>query len=256
MLSKDRPAALVTGGAVRLGKAIALDLAQSGYDIALHYNSSIKPAEKTAEAIERTGVACVAFRHDLQDASGLEELVRGVHREFPRLSVLINSASSYDSGKIQETTPATFDTQLAVNLRAPFFLMQAFAATVQRGNVVNIIDNKIGFNQYQYAAYLLSKKALVELTRMAALEYAPQVRVNGVAPGVVLPADSRSADYVAWRVQGIPVKQQGSPEHITQTIRFLLENNFMTGQIIVVDGGENIDNVGQNALSYGQTDQT
>jgi pteridine reductase len=253
--STVRRAALVTGGAIRLGQAIAVSLAAAGYDIALHYHSSTGPAEATAEEIQALGVDCVPFQHDLRDADSLPDFMRRVYARFPRLSVLVNSASGYESGTIQETTPDTFNTQIAVNLRAPFFLMQAFAATVQQGNIINIIDNKIGFNQYHYAAYLLSKKALADLTQMAALEFAPRIRVNGVAPGVVLPAESRPADYIAWRVRGIPLKRQGDPVHITQTIRYLLDNAFVTGQIIVVDGGENIDNTGQSAISFGQADQ-
>jgi NAD(P)-dependent dehydrogenase (short-subunit alcohol dehydrogenase family) len=247
-----RPAALVTGSAVRLGRAIAIALAQNGYDIALHYRSSADQAETTAAEIRALGASCVAFQADLADAESIPTLLSEVTATFPDLDLLVNSASAYTQATIADTTPEIFDTQFGVNLRAPFFLTQAFARTVERGQVINIIDNKISFNQFEYAAYLLAKKGLVELTKMAALEFAPAIRVNGVAPGVVLPASSRSEEYVQWRIQGIPLRMQGDVAHITGAILSLLDNPFITGQILVVDGGESLTNVGQNAAQFDQ----
>lgn len=243
-------AALVTGGAVRLGKAIALALATAGFDIALHYNASAAPAETTREEIEALGVRCAIFGQNLAETAQLTSFMEQVVTTFPHLTVLVNSASTYESATIEQTTPDLWEAQFAVNLRAPFFLTQAFAAQCGQGNVINIIDNKIGFNQYHYAAYLLAKKGLMEFTKMAAVELAPHIRVNGVAPGVVLPAASRKPEYVAWRVQGIPLQRQGGPEHITQAILAILHNSFLTGQILVVDGGESLAHVGQNATTF------
>ena len=171
---------------------------------------------------------------------------------MPHLRVLVNSASAYTQATIARTTAAIFDEQFNINLRAPFFLTQAFAEQVEQGHVINIIDNKIAFNQYEYAAYLLAKKTLVEFTRMAALEFAPRIAVNGVAPGVVLPAGTRSEEYIAWRIQGIPLRRQGSTEDITGAILYLLGSRFVTGQVLVVDGGESLTNVGQNAAQFDQ----
>jgi pteridine reductase len=251
--SSPRPAALVTGAAIRLGKAIALGLAGAGYDIALHYNSSVAPAEETAAEIRALGVDCHLFAQDLSQTAQLGDFLGKVYAAMPRLNVLVNSASAYTQAMIKETTPDIWATQFAVNLTAPVFLTQAFAAQVGQGNVVNIIDNKIGFNQPQYAAYLLAKKGLAEFTRMASVEFAPAVRVNGVAPGVVLPAGTRSPEYVAWRLQGIPLKMQGDPKQIVQAIRYCLDNEFVTGQILVVDGGESLMNIGQNAATFGKS---
>ncbi len=245
-----RGAALVTGGAIRLGRSFALALAAAGYDIALHYRSSAGPAEETATDIEALGVRCHRFQADLADAGRLDDLVGRVAATLPHLNVLVNSASAYTQSRIMETTPSLFDEQFAVNLRAPFFLTQAFARHAGSGSVVNVLDNKIGFNQFQYAAYLLSKKALADLTRMAALEFAPAIRVNGIAPGVVLPASSRSAAYIAWRLEAIPLRRQGSEDHITAALLSLLENPFITGQVLVVDGGENIANAGRHAGDF------
>lgn len=246
----DRCAALVTGGAVRLGRAIAVSLAEAGYDIALHYNGSAAEAHSTAAEIRDRGVSCELFRCDLGGTDGLEPLIANAKAAFGNLDVLINSASTYDSGTISQTTAAQLDRMWAVNFRAPFFLMQAFRQRVERGSIVNVLDNKIAFNQYHYAAYLASKKALADLTKMAALEFAPGIRVNAVAPGVILPASVRTEAYLQWRRQGIPVSEIGHPHHICETIGFLLANRFLTGQIIFVDGGEAIDVVGRNATTF------
>ncbi len=249
---KENTAALVTGSAIRLGKHIALNLARAGYDIALHYHRSADAALETQAEIQALGVKCELFSYDLMDVAGADAFMAKVKDHFPRLHVLVNSASGYTPAPIAETTPEIFDTQFALNIRAPFFLTKAFAARIGSGNVVNIIDNKLAYHQYAYAAYLLAKKSLADFTRMAALEFAPHIRVNAVAPGVVLPASVRSEDYVQWRIQGIPLKKQGNPDHIGQAVLSFLQNDFLTGQILVVDGGENISNVGQHSENWKQ----
>ncbi|MEN0003216.1 MAG: SDR family oxidoreductase [Bacteroidota bacterium] len=249
----DRPAAIITGSAIRLGKAIAVALAKAGYDIALHYNSSAGPAEETAAQIRELGVACKAFQLDLKNAEAFADFMTRVKAHFPRLSVLVNSASAYTQATIKDTTPAVFDAQFSVNIKAPFFMTQAFANVCEKGSVINIIDNKIGFNQFKYAAYLLAKKTLVEFTKMAAVELAPAIRVNAVAPGVVLPASSRSQEYIDWRIQGIPLRMQGETKHITDGILSLLQNEFIAGQVLVVDGGEALTTTGRNAGDFDQS---
>ncbi|NJL75180.1 MAG: SDR family oxidoreductase [Saprospiraceae bacterium] len=250
MTNLQAPAALVTGGAIRLGKHIALALAAQGYDIALHYNSSVQAAEETADLIRQLGRRCECFSCNLGEVQAIPDLIKQAKFIFPNLNVLVNSASAYTQARISETTLEVFDAQFAINIRAPFFLSQSFAYEVKSGNIINIIDNKIGFNQFQYAAYLLAKKTLVEFTRMAALEFAPHIRVNGVAPGVVLPASTRSEEYIEWRKQSIPLKMQGTPDNITKAIISLLDNDFMSGQILVVDGAENIAHIGKNAGDF------
>lgn len=249
--AKQRPAALVTGGAIRLGRAIALGLAHDGYDLAVHYNSSDEAARRTADELRAAGADCEIFACDFSDsAADFSGLIAGVRARFPGLNVLVNSASVYDQATLAETDAALLDKQFAVNFRAPLLLSRAYAAAVGGGNIVNIIDNKIAFHQYQYAAYLLSKKALADLTRIAAAEFAPDIRVNGVAPGVVLPAGERTPEYIRWREQAIPVGRKGEVEEIQQAMRFVLENGFVSGQILFIDGGESLGETGRNAASY------
>lgn len=241
--------ALVTGAAVRLGRGLALHLADRGYDIALHYGRSERAAEETAAEIRARGRECRLFAFDFLgsgDAAGLFETVSA----WGRPELLINSASLYDQAPVIHTDRALLEREFAVNLFAPFDLIRAFARAGGRGQVINVLDNKIAFQQFQYAAYLLSKKALAELTKLAAVELGPWIRVNGLAPGVVLPAAERTADYVDWRARGIPLGRKGEVNEITRALDYLIDNEFVTGQILIVDGGESLTNVGRNAAEY------
>jgi len=242
--------ALVTGGAVRLGREIALDLAQKGYNIALHYNSSIDKAKETSDHIRGKGVSCEIFQADFFDLASPEKLLGEVANRFTDLCVLINCASIYDEGGIFETTPEMMENNFRVNFYVPYFLSQMFAKKVQSGNVINILDNKVFFNQYQYNAYLLSKKTLAEFTKMGAVELAPSIRLNGIAPGVIMPGEKRTDNYIQWRVEGIPMKQTGDHQDICKAIDFFLNNPFVTGQILSVDGGESVSLTGRNYPDY------
>lgn len=246
--------ALVTGSGIRVGRAIALELARMGYAIALHYNRSAAAAERTRQEILALGVACELFPFDLSgepDAGALvDQVVAQGPGRLPELRVLVNSASTYDAATIAQTTPELLEKQFKVNFQAPFFLIRRFAQVCDRGCVVNIIDNKIAFNQYPFAAYLLAKKSLAELTKLAALEFAPRLRVNGIAPGMVLPIESRSPEFLAWLTEGVPLKRSGNLEDLAQALRFLIESDFVTGQILTLDGGEAIATEGRNAPSF------
>ncbi|MGM0832272.1 MAG: SDR family oxidoreductase [Pseudomonadota bacterium] len=243
------PAALVTGGATRLGRYFAEALADKGYDIALHVNSSRDEAEVVAKTIRAKGQRCeIVPCNFLSDSP--EALITTAKQHFPNLSVLLNSASAYEPSPIAETDIAMLETQFRVNMFTPLLLTRYFSEAVENGQVINIIDNKVAYHQYPYAAYLLSKKSLAEMTRMAALEFAPRLRINGIAPGVVLPASQRTNDYIQWRIEGIPVKHQGNPAHLVQALHYLLDNDFVAGQILFVDGGESINLEGRHSENY------
>ncbi|HCR95913.1 MAG: SDR family oxidoreductase [Halomonas sp.] len=242
-------AALVTGGATRLGRHFSEVLADAGYDIALHVNSSRDEAEEVARTIRSKGRECEILPCDfLHDP--LDTLIEAAMRRFPYLTVLVNSASTYQAAPIAQTDMALLERQFRVNLFTPMLLIQHFANAVSKGCVVNIIDNKVAYHQYPYAAYLLSKKGLKEMTQMAALEFAPHIRVNGISPGVVLPTSQRSHDYIAWRLEGIPLNRRGTPTHLTKALYYLLENDFVTGQVLCVDGGESIYLEGRHSENY------
>ncbi|MBR2512886.1 MAG: SDR family oxidoreductase [Halomonas sp.] len=243
------PAALVTGGATRLGRHFAEALAEKGYDIALHVNSSRGEAEEVAKVIRQKGQACEILPCNFLSDT-LEALVTAAKQHFPGLNVLLNSASAYQPAPIASTDMVMLETQFRVNLFTPLLLTRHFAEAVENGQVINIIDNKVAYHQYPYAAYLLSKKSLADMTRMAALEFSPRLRVNGIAPGVVLPASQRTSDYIQWRIEGIPLKQQGDPTHLVQALYYLLDNRFVTGQVLFVDGGESSNLEGRHSENY------
>jgi len=246
----DRKAVLITGGAIRLGKTIALHFASIGYDVAIHYRSSNKEASQTVKEITNLGVKSKKFKLDLANSGKLESLVKDVTKHFPNLSVLINSASFYKSGRILQTDLETFTTLHKVNVVAPFFLTKAFAKYCRNGSIINILDNKIGFNQFHYSAYLLSRKFVADLVKIAALEFAPGIRVNGIAPGIILPGETRNSEYKSWRLKSIPLGRQGDAINVIQAINYLLSNTYVTGQILFVDGGETIRHLGQNDLLF------
>ena len=246
----DRKAALVTGGAIRVGRHFAETLADLGYDVAIHYNSSSGSADEVVAGIRARGVACEAFQFDFLAEDDPSPLIDRVVETFPRLEVLVNCASIYNAAPITDTSAQMLKTEFQVNFFVPYLLSGAFARRVESGNIVNILDNKIAFQQYQYGAYLSAKKALADLTRMSAMELAPRIRVNGIAPGVIMPGVTRTDDYIAWRVQGIPLKRQGAVEELGKALRYILDNEYITGQHLYVDGGESLFHIGQNAEVY------
>ncbi|MCK5759896.1 MAG: SDR family oxidoreductase [Candidatus Delongbacteria bacterium] len=235
-----RKAVLITGAAKRIGAEIAIELARSGYDIALHYNFSEEEALEAQSMIRKIGVDCRLFKGDLKDKVYLSELIKAVYSSFPNLSVLINNASIFKRASILDTKFELFEELVDVNLKAPYFLIKEFASVCESGNIINILDTKITKNQNVYAAYILTKKALSELTKIAAVEFAPRIRVNGICPGLILPAINESEEYIERLEKKILLQRRGDPKNISSTVKFLLENDFITGEIIQVDGGESL----------------
>ncbi len=231
-------AALVTGAARRIGAALSLKLAEMGYDIALHYNASRSQAETLAEQIEAKGVRCALFQEDLGQSAASDSLISSVTDQFPRLHMLINNASVFRKDALRGTKEQQFDLHFNIHLKSPYFLSKAFASHVDNGHVINILDTKIVQQKTEHFSYLLSKKALADLTRMSAVELAPDIRVNGISPGLILPPEDQDNLYLDARAKDIPLKRRGDIMNITQTLEFLVTNDFLTGQIIAVDGGE------------------
>ncbi len=233
-------AVLITGGSQRIGRAIALALADRGFDIALHYNHSPKEALALAAQIIRKGVRCETFACDLSKESQALLLLEKAHKKFPQLRLLINNASVFLPSEIGRRGLKLLNEHWAVNFRAPFILSGEFARICRHGQIINILDTKIAKNKTAHAGYLISKKALHELTKMAAIEWAPHIRVNAVAPGIILPPPGKGGDYLANRARQIPLQKQGDVRYVTQSIGFLIDNEFVTGQVIFADGGEHL----------------
>ena len=241
MGSTIKRAALITGSGTRLGAKIALELAKDGSDIALHYYSSEEGAFETQRKIRKLGRECSVFKGDLRDINFVHELVKVAFSTFPHLNILVNSASLFKRLEIRETTPEEYDRLMSLNIRAPLFLIKEFAKFCRSGNIINILDAKTAMYQNTYSAYIISKRALADLTKLAAVEFAPDIRSNGICPGIIMPAEGENAEYVEKLKARNLLGEKGDYLKITRTIRFLLENDFVTGEIINVDGGENID---------------
>ena len=219
---------------------MARALAQSGYDIALHYLASAESAERTAAEIEELGRRCRLFRCDLDDHPEMTDLIPSVRKHFSHLNVLINNASIFERGTLAGTGRDLFERHFNVNFKAPFFLTQAFAEGCAQGQIINILDTRVSRSDPHHAAYTLSKKALLDLTRMAARELGPAIRVNGVSPGMILPPPGGVMDELERRSAGLPLKRTGNTANLVAAVLFLLDNPFVTGECIYVDGGEHL----------------
>jgi len=230
---------LVTGGARRVGRAIAIDLARSGANIIVHYNKSADMARRTVAEIEAVGARAIAVEADLAKSADLGTLVDAAAETFGGLDILVNSAATFESGRFEEITEAEWDHVHAVNLKAPFLLMQKAAPLLRAGHgvIINIADLSAFQAWPSYAHHATSKAGLVHLTRVAARALAPAIRVNCIAPGTVLPPD----DYTGLGGDGTSdrrlVARPGRPEDVTSAVRYLITSDFVTGETLVVDGG-------------------
>jgi pteridine reductase len=242
--------ALVTGAAHRVGKAIALALAQEGAHIVLHYGASVDAARRTADEIAALGVEVFPFQADLANPAQIAVLFDAVRGRFGRLDVLVNSASSFEHRPFDEITADDWDRVMAVNLRAPFLCSQHASRLMrieprehhEAGLIINIAD-LIGVNAVPgYTQHGVSKAGLIHLTKIAARELAPDIRVNAVVPGPVMaPAgmDPQGRDWERiWR--RVPLNRPGDPSDVGRAVVFLAASDYMTGAVIPVDGGEGI----------------
>jgi NAD(P)-dependent dehydrogenase (short-subunit alcohol dehydrogenase family) len=235
--------ALITGAAKRVGRAIALDLAQAGYDIALHYRESTKEAEVLAGEIAALGRRSAVVQADLEDEAAVEAILpRAIDRLGP-VTVLVNNASLFVRDEVTDVTRAGWDRQLAVNLRAPFVLTQQFARLLPPdadGVVINMLDQRVWNYTPHFVSYTVSKAGLWTLTQTLALALAPRIRVNGVGPGPILPNDNQSAEQFRTHWSSLPLQRKIDPADVARTVRFLVESPALTGQMIAVDGGEHL----------------
>jgi NAD(P)-dependent dehydrogenase (short-subunit alcohol dehydrogenase family) len=232
--------ALVTGAGKRVGRAIALALARAGADVAVHYQGSEAEAREVASELEALGVKAPLLRADLSDAAELESLIPRASEAIGTLEILVNNASIFPSDTLMTTTRDSLERNAAVNAWAPLVLIRAFAVQTERGHVVNLLDSRVtGFDR-SHVGYILSKHALGAITRLAAIELAPGIAVNGVAPGLILPPPGEDDSYVERLARTVPLARRGAPEDIADAVIFLVSSRFITGEVIYVDGGRHL----------------
>jgi NAD(P)-dependent dehydrogenase (short-subunit alcohol dehydrogenase family) len=228
------PLALVTGAAHRLGKVFALTLARQGFDILLHYHHAEEDALQTKKEIEAIGRSGLLLQADLTDPSQITSLLSKIES----LNVLVNSAAFMPGGNVELLSIENWDTSLDLNLRAPFLLAQEGAKKMPPGSlIVNITDVGAQKTWSRYPSYTVSKAALESLTRILARALAPGIRVNAIAPGFVLQSDIVPAGEWERLIKRVPLKRPARSEEIASALEFLLKNEYITGQTIVVDGG-------------------
>ena len=241
-MHKLEKSVLITGGAKRLGREMALSLAKKGWAIALHYKSSAKDAKATKHLVEKSGVRCQLFQADLENSNNALKMLKSVLEFFPELDLLVNNASVFDQSPLVSVDEGIFDRQFDVNFKSPFFLTQHYSQSCDSGHVVNILDTKIQSNRAgRFTAYNISKKALMHLTQMSAVDLSPRFRVNAIAPGPVLRASEASEEEFQMRIQETLLKK-GIPENsISLALSYLIENPNLTGQILYCDNGSHLN---------------
>jgi len=238
MTGSAGPIALVTGGARRIGRALVETLAERGYRVALHFHDSETAAAEVIATCSGKGLMVQPFRANLADTEQVESLLPQVLEHLGPPSLLVHNASLFEPGTLRETDAALLGRHIAVNLAAPVLLTAAYARLCLSGHVVSILDTSVTSNSTHHFAYLLSKKALADFTAMAARELAPSFRVNGIAPGYILPPAGSSPDHPFKAARKVPLQRIGAPNDIAAALLYLETATFVTGQVLTVDGGE------------------
>jgi NAD(P)-dependent dehydrogenase (short-subunit alcohol dehydrogenase family) len=244
--------ALVTGGARRLGRAMALYLAGRGHDVALHFATSQDEAEATAAEIRALGRRAAVLKADLLDEAQVETLVPRAADALGPLTVLVNNASIFEYDRIDTATRKGWDRHMESNLRAPYVLTQGFARQcppalpdaagepLARGLIVNMIDQRVWKPTPEFSTYTIAKMGLWALTRTAAQGLAPHVRVNAIGPGPTLRGARQSEGHFARQRAAMPLGRGANPDDVTAALGFFLDSPAVTGQMIAVDGGQHL----------------
>jgi len=237
-------AALVTGGARRIGRALVLALAEDGYAVAIHHHRSRRDAGTLLAELRELGRPAVGLAADLTDEAAVRRLLPDAEAALGGpIGVLVNNASIFGNDTMATVTRESWDAHFAVNLRAPFVLIQEFAARLPAdagGVVVNLLDERVWNLTPYFVSYTLTKSALWTLTRTLALALAPRIRVNGIGPGPTLPSPRQTEEQFLARVRAMPLGRGTGPDEVAAALRFILAAPAMTGQMIALDGGEHL----------------
>ncbi|PPQ30984.1 SDR family oxidoreductase [Rhodopila globiformis] len=236
-------AALVTGGAQRLGGAMVRALAQAGFDVAVHYHASEVEAEQRCDEVRALGRRAVILKADLATEAEVEPLITAATAALGPLGVLINNASRFEWEEWTDATRATWDSHIEPNLRAPFVLTQAFARALPddaQGVVINMLDQRVWSLTPHFVSYTVSKAALWALTQTMALALAPRIRVNAIGPGPALPSPRQTPAQFARQAASTPLRHGTSPDEVARAMLAILSLPAMTGQMIALDGGQHL----------------
>ena len=232
--------AVVTGGGIRLGRVIALALVEEGASVFIHYNRSAGPSQDLRDEIIASGGTAEAGQGDLSHPTEAAQVIAEAREALGPVTVLVNSASGFPADTVKNVTVDAWQSTMNLTLGSPLFLTQAFAAQVPaecKGAVVNITDIKTMRPYKEHLSYMLAKGGVDTLTRASALALAPNIRVNAVALGVILPPPGEGEDYVNALAAALPLQHAGGAQVVADTVVFLAKNDFITGEIVHLDGG-------------------
>lgn len=238
-----RGTALITGAGRRIGRALALEAARAGYDVAIHHRASADEAEETAADVRALGVLAALVRADLADEAETAGLIAQASEALGPVTLLVNSASAFEDDRVGGLSRQTWDLHLETNLRAPLVLAEAFAAALpadRAGLVVNIIDQRVWRPNPQFFSYSLSKAGLWWATQTLAQALAPRIRVNAIGPGPVLPSVHQAPGEFEAEAAGVLLQRRATPDEIAAALRYLIDATSVTGQMIAVDGGQHL----------------
>ena len=231
---------LITGAARRIGRAIAISLAESGANVIVHYRTSEDEALDLSEQIQEKGVKAWLVRADLKRDWDLNRLLPEAIEKAGRIDYLINNAGIFPSGSLEELELNQLSTNIQINSWAPFYLARAFKQSFDRGKIINLLDTRVAGYDWKHAGYYVSKVILARLTKMMAIKFSPDFTVNGVAPGLILPPEGLGEEYLEKRTDRVPLQKHGKENDVAEAVSYLLDSSFVTGQIIYVDGGRNL----------------
>ena len=233
--------ALITGGSDRIGKAVAIHLAKEGYHLVLHYNSAKEKAENLQMHIESTyKVKVELLQNNFLKENDFDRIFEDFKRKSITIEVLVNCASDFIPSSFNERGSELFDKEMTINLKIPYLLTKAYARVFGKGNIINFVDTKVAKNKTVHLDYILSKKLLKDFTKISAVELAPNIRVNAIAPGLILPPEGKDESYLLNLAKDIPLKTIGNLDEILKAFQFILDSYFFTGQILYIDGGEHL----------------
>ncbi len=239
---KKNKTALITGASKRVGKSIAIFLAKKGYNIAIHYNKSEKEAKNLKSQIQSFGVQVNCFKLDLQKVDKISKWFEKINDYFGTINLLINNASTFYYDSLQSSSIEGFDKHFDVNLKAPFFISKKFVESLKnkKGDIVNIIDQRVLNITPYFTTYTLSKCGLYSMTKSLALSLAPNIKVNAIAPGPTLKSHRQSEKQFKEQILRTPLKKKVLLKEINYGIDFFLNNNSITGELISLDSGQNL----------------
>ncbi len=234
---------IITGGAARIGAAIAKNLSGPGVEIVIHYNKSKADAEKLKKSLAESGTKTYLIKGDLSKQKDLKKIIQFSRKKLKYFDCLINNASLFENDKLENFTTDSWGRHLRTNLRTPALLSKEFAKNVRRknNNIINIIDQRVFKLTPYFFSYTISKTGLYTLTKTSAMSLAPNIRVNGIAPGPTLKNKRQSTKHFKKQYMATPLKRQVDVEQICNAVDFFIKNRSITGQVISVDSGQSLN---------------